>query len=200
MATTPNIPKIYDRKDIIKLAEDIICRCDRPKHKAHCPECGKVKLYGMSETTPAAMPDGNVISNCKVYRCTACGEKFNDVDWYFNCRAPKAIDWTATKKMQKEKLRESWMDRIVAGETFDWNTRQKCKAEVGFDPEQMRQLFKAAEKNKPTELTHQQKIDKVKAQIINQKQDLIEHPQDTAEIQSNIQYLEDKLKKLEDLL
>lgn len=195
MTTPTNIPKIYERKDIIRLSAELICRCDRTKEKAHCPCCGKVKLYGMSETTPAAMPDGNIISNCKVYRCIGCGEKFNDVDWYFNCHAPIKIDWAATKAKQKQEILKGWQKRIQAGERFDWNDRQKCKSECGFDPEQVRIAMKDMErirKSKP----QTSRIDEIKDEIQSVTLYMKDHPEDTEAIK-DIEQLNEELHKLE---
>lgn len=145
MSNHGTIPQILDRDSIIIMSESIECECGRTKEKAHCPKCGRTKLYAMSDREPAQMASGDVVKSCIRYRCIGCGHKFNDVEWYFNCTAPKKIDWAATKAQQKEaEIKEAtriWMLRIEAGERFDYNDRTKCKAQTGMDPEVMRQLL-----------------------------------------------------------
>lgn len=142
-----NIPVIRERKDVIIMNETLECACGRLKNRAHCPACGSVRLYGMAETKMALLPNNDVVKDCKTYRCVACAEKFNDVDWYFNCHASKKIDWVATKakarEYQAKELLNNWWIRCEHGERFSYNDRTKCKAETGMFPEEIRDLQKA---------------------------------------------------------
>lgn len=160
MANMNQVPQIVHRKDIIQLGADISCKCGRTKERAHCPSCGRIKLYAMADNVIAIAPDNIAVRECKTYRCLGCGEKFNDVDWYFNCHAPIKIDWAATKKAQKEQRQkeatEKWLLRIEMGERFSYNDRTQCKAETGFDPEVLRELNRALEIRKK-QLTPEQK-------------------------------------------
>jgi hypothetical protein len=127
-----------EASSIIILSEEL-CQCERPKTKPHCPNCGRVKLYAYSDTTIAIQPKtGDFLINCKTFRCLGCGEKFNDAEWYFSCHAPKQIDWEATKKQRREAIKQDWYRRVATGEHFDFNTRQKCRAEAGFDPQDLK--------------------------------------------------------------
>lgn len=147
-----NMPQILERDDVIILSslETNVCKCGRLRDKVHCPSCGKSKTYGMADTMIAATPNGDIVKGCKVYRCQACGQKFNDIDWYFNCRAPVKIDWEATRARQKQEeqkaKQERWMIRIESGEKFSFNDRMKCKAEIGADPDDLRALMQRAKK------------------------------------------------------
>jgi hypothetical protein len=150
-ATQSNsVPVIKYRDDIIVLSEVLECHCGRRKERVHCPACGRTKLYGSAHTSPIKLPNSqDVMQGCRTYRCERCGAKFNDIDWYFNCRAPKKIDFAETRKLQleiaKKEAQEKWMRRIQFGERFEHNDRVKCKAEAGFDPEEIRALMQHAE-------------------------------------------------------
>lgn len=149
------IPNIVTQHETIILTKERECTCGRTKEKIHCPSCGKVRTYGFSDTEPVRLPNGDVLKDCRFYRCQACGLKFSDVDWYFNCTAPIRIDWAATKARieadTKKAAQEKWMLRIEIGEKFDHNDRVKCKAEAGFDPEEMRFLINRTKQYKKPE-------------------------------------------------
>lgn len=195
------MPKIVERKDIIILSAELKCKsCTRSKERAHCPECGKIRLYGMTETVPAATPDGEIIvSNCKVYRCTGCAEKFNDVDWYFNCHATPKVDWKATKEEMRKRKQEEWMLRIEQGENFSYNMRVKCMAETGFDPITIRRL-KTDLKRRPAtaSLSLQQQIDKLRKQIQDDMKEIGQDPESDQIYIDNVKMLTEKLHKLEE--
>lgn len=151
-----DMPKAYERKDIIKLSSDIVCDCGRLKDRPHCPECGRTKLTGFADTIIAMIPGTqDIIKDARIYRCS-CGNKYNDIDWYFSCHAPKKIDWAATKKKHKnQQLQESiatWMDRIRAasriGIRLDHNDRVKCKAETGISVEDFITMMRNLDKDK----------------------------------------------------
>lgn len=201
MSTAPNTPKILDRKDIIILSANIECHCGRLKDKTHCPNCGRLRLYGMSETVMAATPDGDIVKDCKVYRCVGCGEKFNDVDWYFKCHAPIKIDWSATKAKAAKELRDrklkEWTDRIRLGHHFDYNDRQKCKAETGMNLPEIQELMKAAMRYKPRVLTNREKIAACENTIDNLSAYLNDHPDDK-ETEEEIKRQQELLVKLKE--
>jgi len=134
-AQNVNVPKIYDRDEIIILSDDIQCNCGRAKNRPHCPACGSVQKYAQSERMPAKLESGDVIKNVRIYRCIACGQKYNDIDWYFNCQLSPKVDVAATKKLyeaqaRKERLAE-WDIRIRAGEKFNYNDKTSFKSQCG---------------------------------------------------------------------
>lgn len=195
MPENTQVPKILERKDVILLSADIECPCGRLKDRPHCPACGRTKLYGKADTEPARSPNGDVINNCKTYRCLGCAEQFNDVDWYFNCHAPIKIDWIATRAAQKAKLKEEWLRRVLSPEQFDWNTRQKCRAEVGFDPLEQRDLLQRASLQQ-VQFSKVSPKDRLLRQIAEREQELKEDPTNQDAIDA-LKYLKDKLLKLE---
>jgi hypothetical protein len=193
------IPNIRDRKDVIILSADIECLCGRLKDRAHCPVCGKIKLYGRAVTEMAMMPNGDVVKDCKTYRCSGCAEVFNDVAWYFNCHAPKKIDMIATKKLQAEHIKNYWMERIATGEKFDYNTRTKCIAQSGLDPWAMQELMmniNLIKAKEPTQISNATKIERCKQQIATQEENLRLDPTNE-DIPGNIEILRQKLRNLE---
>ena len=175
-----NDTKFVNCGDLVILSAELECVCGRTKERAHCPKCGRVKLYASSETVmKVASFTGDVVKDCVLYRCMGCGHKFSDLDWYFHCRAPKKIDFGAMKQKKQDQLKEYWLDRIRTERTFDYNTRAKCRAEAGFDPVDMQKLFQEAKKliNRPhKELTVEEQISFCKEEIDNVEYWIKMHP------------------------
>jgi len=137
--TEDNQVKFWKRIDKIVLSYDLVCKCERTKHKIHCPSCGREKIRGKVGTVPATIPNTanpiEVISDCKQYVCHNCAEQFNDVDWYYNCRAlakkaPKEVISDEKDKERREGL-DNWYWKLANGYVPDWNDKVSFKHKFG---------------------------------------------------------------------
>lgn len=211
------VPKIYERDEIIKLSAELICRCERPKDRAHCPRCGRASFDTKVHTKPAISPEGDVIKGCVNYRCKNCSQKFNDVDWYFNCQAPPKIDWAIKKeaiaRMKKNAYIHDWEIRIqteidrakILGTTmrkFTYNEETQCKAQTGMDLSDLKRIVRdtqqanAPQWEQPKREDIQWQIDQTKKQLALHEGRLQTNTGDD-ETQMAIDYLHNKIKKLE---
>jgi len=203
MSDTKDIaPQFVERKDIIKLGADINCDCGRVKDRAHCPCCGKVKLYGKTGTIMVLIPNTLItVKDCKRYRCMGCAEEFNDVDWYFNCHAPKKIDWAATKQLARNRDLKEWIDYIKSHGRLGYNDRQQFERETGKDAREIEDLLIAAMKRKPkTTMTTDEAIITLKDQLESTKLYMAEKaktPEDIEDCLQDIKKLEEQIVQLE---
>lgn len=196
-------PKFYERKDVIKLSADIECKCGRLKDRPHCPECGRTKLTGFADTIIAVIPNTlDTIKDARVYRC-ACGNKYNDADWYFNCHAPLKIDWEATKARIRNKniaeLTNKWLARIQRHEHFSHNDRVKCKAETGQWPEDFKSMLHMYDNPLRVQQINEKMAQEDRIAKLAIKKELEKHIDECTYCMSNIDYCE-VAQKLKDEL
>lgn len=198
--------KIYDREEVIKLSNEN-CRCGRVKNKPHCPNCGWSKLYAKAHRTVQILPSEDILHKCVNYRCEHCGERFNDIDWYFNCHAPIKIDWNATRaeyrRREKEKFINEWTIRVRQGETFKFNDYTQCRAQTGMSLDYIIMSVNAetaAEKQTP-EISNietlTRSLEKTRKQIATNEENLQADPNDK-DIILALDFLRKKLKNIED--
>lgn len=196
-------PAFFNRKDIIKLSNDLKCsHCTRIMYKPHCPGCGSREVRSVGQPMPALMPNGiDTLLDCATFKCRPCSITFTDIDWYFKCEAPIEIDWVATNRMHKQRaFKEQWDARVESSidqqYKFTYNEVEKCKAEAGFNPNEKRKqiiegraVLKRFVQQDPIELTKSQ---------ISFNEDLLKQSPNDEELKFVISLLQEKLKKLED--
>jgi hypothetical protein len=67
-----------------------LCNCGRDNDRRHCPNCGHINYYAFKKNINRPHPRTGTMTEATVFRCRSCNKNFDDLQWQFDCNAPRS--------------------------------------------------------------------------------------------------------------
>jgi hypothetical protein len=102
---------------------DDTCNCGRPKDRRHCPRCGHINFYALKHLrSKRPHPQTGEMTDIKTFRCRSCDTHFDDLQWQYDCKAPRSI--RAQQQENREITKESLLRQAESGVHFTENDKR----------------------------------------------------------------------------
>jgi hypothetical protein len=124
-----------------------LCNCGRDNDRRHCPNCGHINYYAFKKDINRPHPRSGVMTEATLFRCRSCNKNFDDLQWQFDCNAPrsKRIEQQQTKLATKETLLRL---AETEGVKFTENDKRHFRKVVGMSYDEYVRNFRMASEQK----------------------------------------------------
>lgn len=130
--------------------KDTQCFCGRDKDRRHCPHCGYVNFYALKQVTKRPHPLTGDLTETSTFRCRSCNKLFDDLQWQFECKAPRSLRTQAIQK--KELNKDSLLRQAEGGKKFDENEKRHFRKITGMRYEDYLNMWKLSQQLKQKEM------------------------------------------------